>query len=150
MINHCSLQHLVAESAYYLFDQIEFRAAKLHATNSRCKYKDRSTARARRPAMSSVVAPSALSSLEAMLHSMMGRSGGGGDETRIDDEQEVEKEEEDALESPPPLPVRPAARGRLPSMPRFTGAAGQSTPSSTPPPHKVPPHWPLIHFRISS
>ena len=75
----------------------------------------------------SVVATSALSSLEAMLHSLMGRPGGeGGDEMRIaDDGDEREKEEEeDALEStpPPPLPVRPTARGRLPSLPRVAGS----------------------------
>ncbi|XP_051196407.1 myosin-2 [Lolium perenne] len=88
----------------------------------------------------SVVATSSLSSLEAMLHSLMGRSEGGGDETQIDDddEKEVEKEE-DALESPlpPTLPVRPTARGRLPSLPRVAGAAaGSWTPPSTPSPRK--------------
>jgi hypothetical protein len=92
----------------------------------------------------SVVATSSLSSLEAMLHSLMGRSEGGGEETQIDDdddEKEVEKEE-DALESPlpPPLPVRPTARGRLPSLPRVAGAsAGSWTPPSTPSPREVPP-----------
>ncbi|CAM0946755.1 unnamed protein product [Alopecurus aequalis] len=85
----------------------------------------------------STAATSPLSSLEAMLHSLMGRSGEGGGETRIDEEGEREEEEE--VESPPPprLPVRPTARGRLPSQPRVAGAAvGSWTPPSTPSPHE--------------
>ncbi|KAK3156057.1 hypothetical protein QOZ80_2AG0102230 [Eleusine coracana subsp. coracana] len=60
------------------------------------------------------MATSALSSLEAMLVSLMGGSGGGGgseENTPVDD---------DGLPSPPlpPLPARPTPRGRHPS--RYT------------------------------
>ncbi|KAF7083729.1 hypothetical protein CFC21_087489 [Triticum aestivum] len=87
----------------------------------------------------SVVSTSDLSSLEAMLNSLMGRSG-GGEVTQMDDNDE-DGEEEEALESPPPpppLPVRPTLRGRLPSLPRVPGAAAARpwTPPSPPSPHK--------------
>ncbi|VAI44102.1 hypothetical protein VPH35_103853 [Triticum aestivum] len=90
----------------------------------------------------SVVSTSDLSSLEAMLNSLMGRSG-GGEVTQMDDNDEEGEEEEEALESPPPpppppLPVLPTLRGRLPSLRRVPGAAaaGPWTPPSPPPPHK--------------
>ncbi|KAE8807412.1 myosin-1-like [Hordeum vulgare] len=85
----------------------------------------------------SVVSTSEISSLERMLNSLMGKSG-GGDGTQMDDNDE-EGEEEEALESPPPpLPVRPTLRGRLPSRSRVSraAAAGPCTPPSPSPPHK--------------
>uniref|UniRef100_M8BGP6 Uncharacterized protein n=1 Tax=Aegilops tauschii TaxID=37682 RepID=M8BGP6_AEGTA len=87
----------------------------------------------------SVVSTSDLSSLEAMLKSLMGRSG-GGEVTQMDDNDE-DGEGEEALEStpPPPLPVRPTLRGRLPSLPRVPGAAAAG-PWTPPSPSPSPPH----------
>ncbi|OEL37393.1 hypothetical protein BAE44_0001588 [Dichanthelium oligosanthes] len=73
----------------------------------------------------SAMSTSALSSLEAMLHSLMRGSGAGGDDNTPAD---------DTLSSPPPppLPARPTARGRHPSRRRARPAAGPRTsPSSS-------------------
>ncbi|GJN19045.1 hypothetical protein PR202_gb06278 [Eleusine coracana subsp. coracana] len=76
------------------------------------------------------MATSALSSLEAMLVSLMGGSGGGGgseENTPVDD---------DGLPSPPlpPLPARPTPRGRHPSryttIVRAAAAGSWTTPPS--------------------
>ncbi|KQJ93430.1 myosin-1 isoform X2 [Brachypodium distachyon] len=84
----------------------------------------------------SVVSTSALSSLEAVVSSLIGRSG-GGDETQTKDDNDVSDDAVDSPPPPPPLPVRPNARGRLPSLPRVAGAAAAPwTPLSSPSPHK--------------
>ncbi|KAL6629865.1 hypothetical protein ACP70R_029630 [Stipagrostis hirtigluma subsp. patula] len=72
---------------------------------------------------------SALSSLEAMLHSLMRGSeeGGSSDDAPVDDTL--------ASPPPPPLPARPTPRGRRPSrrMVRATGRRPPSPPSPPPP-----------------
>ncbi|CAN6243122.1 unnamed protein product [Urochloa humidicola] len=80
----------------------------------------------------SALSTSTLSSLEAMLLSLMRGSGGGGDTPRDDTL---------ASPSPPPLPARPASRGRPPSRPMARPAAVPYTlslpsPSSSPSPPK--------------
>ncbi|RLM78214.1 hypothetical protein C2845_PM12G03510 [Panicum miliaceum] len=75
----------------------------------------------------SALSTSALSSLEAMLQSMMRGSGGGGgdDDTPVDDTL--------ASPPPPPLPARPTPRGRRPSRRRVRPAAAARTLMSPPP-----------------
>ncbi|TKW37889.1 hypothetical protein SEVIR_1G078400v4 [Setaria viridis] len=69
----------------------------------------------------SALSTSALSSLEAMLLSLMRGSGGGGGD--------VDAPLDDTLASPPPppLPARPTARGRHPSRRRARPAAPPQT-----------------------
>ncbi|KAL6888699.1 hypothetical protein ACP4OV_009725 [Aristida adscensionis] len=71
---------------------------------------------------------SALSSLEAMLQSLMRGGGGDGDD---------EVPGDDALASPPlpPLPARPTPRGRRPS-PRRAEASGRWPPPPSSPPEE--------------
>lgn len=85
----------------------------------------------RTPAMAarSALPTSALSSLEAMLHSLMRGSGGGamGDD---DDDTPIN----DTLASPPPpLPARPTPRGRHPSRPRLRVRVQATGPWEPPP-----------------
>uniref|UniRef100_K3Z0J9 Uncharacterized protein n=1 Tax=Setaria italica TaxID=4555 RepID=K3Z0J9_SETIT len=73
----------------------------------------------------SALSTSALSSLEAMLLSLMRGSGGGGGD--------VDAPLDDTLASPPPppLPARPTARGRHPSRRRARPAEQEDATSST-------------------
>ncbi|XP_066324944.1 myosin-2-like isoform X1 [Miscanthus floridulus] len=79
------------------------------------------------------MAMSALSSLEAMLHSLMrgsGGGGGGGAGGGDDDDAPID----DTLASPPPpLPARPTPRGRHPSRPRRRVRVQVAGPSEPPP-----------------
>ncbi|CAD6248006.1 unnamed protein product [Miscanthus lutarioriparius] len=81
------------------------------------------------------MAISALSSLEAMLHSLMrgsGGGGGGGAGGGDDDDAPID----DTLASPPPpppLPARPTPRGRHPSRPRRRVRVQVAGPSEPPP-----------------
>ncbi|KAG2656147.1 hypothetical protein PVAP13_1KG063400 [Panicum virgatum] len=87
----------------------------------------------------SALSTSALSSLEAMLQSLMRGSGGGGGDTPIDDTL--------ASPPPPPLPARPTPRGRRrssrrrvrPAVAACTLMSPPPSPSRSPSPSPSPP-----------
>ncbi|CAD6251808.1 unnamed protein product [Miscanthus lutarioriparius] len=78
----------------------------------------------------SALPTSALSSLEAMLHSLMRGSGGGGGAGGGDDD---DTPIDDTLASPPPLPARPTPRGRQPLRPRYRVRVQAAEPWAPPP-----------------
>ncbi|CAN6230394.1 unnamed protein product [Urochloa humidicola] len=83
----------------------------------------------------SALSTSALSSLEAMLLSLMRGSGGaaaaGGGDAPLDDTL--------SSPSPPPLPARPASRGRPPSQRKVVRPAAAPHTLSLPSPSSSPP-----------
>lgn len=100
----------------------------------------------------SALPTSALSSLEAMLHSLMrgsgsrGRGGAGGDD---DDDTPIDDDTLSSSPPPPPLPSRPTPRGRRPSRPRRRVRVQDTWPRAPPPPLspvEVPSYDSLLRF----
>jgi hypothetical protein len=101
----------------------------------------------------STLPTSTLSSLEAMLHSLMRESGSRGGRAGGDDDDDDMPIDNDTLSSssppPPPLPSRPTPRGRRPSRPRRRVRVQDTWPRAPPPPLspvEVPSYDSLLRF----
>jgi hypothetical protein len=100
----------------------------------------------------SALPTSALSSLEAMLHSLMRGSGsrGGGAGADDDDDTPVHDDTLSSSPPPPPLPSRPTPRGRRPSRSRRRVRVQDTWPARAPPPPlspvEVPSYDSLLRF----